>query len=30
MDGIPQSGIIEVLLDKATTAHILGGLPDGH
>jgi cholesterol oxidase len=29
MDGIPQSGIIEVLLDKATTAHILGGCPMG-
>jgi cholesterol oxidase len=29
MDGIPQSGIIEVLLDKATTAHILGGCPIG-
>jgi cholesterol oxidase len=27
MDGIPQSGIIEVLLEKATTAHILGGCP---
>ena len=27
MDGIAQSGIIEVLLDKATTAHILGGCP---
>jgi cholesterol oxidase len=29
MEGIPQSGIIEVLLDKATTAHILGGCPIG-
>jgi cholesterol oxidase len=29
MDGIPQSGIIEVLLNKATTAHILGGCPIG-
>jgi cholesterol oxidase len=29
MDGIPMSGIIEVLLDKATTAHILGGCPIG-
>jgi cholesterol oxidase len=29
MDGIAQSGIIEVLLDKATTAHILGGCPMG-
>jgi cholesterol oxidase len=29
MEGIPQSGIIEVLLDKATTAHILGGCPMG-
>ena len=29
MDGVPQSGIIEVLLDKATTAHILGGCPIG-
>jgi cholesterol oxidase len=29
MDGIPQSGLIEVLLDKATTAHILGGCPIG-
>jgi cholesterol oxidase len=29
MDGIPMSGIIEVLLDKATTAHILGGCPMG-
>jgi cholesterol oxidase len=29
MDGIAQSGIIEVLLDKATTAHILGGCPIG-
>jgi cholesterol oxidase len=27
MDGIPQSGIIEVFLNKATTAHILGGCP---
>ena len=27
--GIPQSGIIEVLLDKASTAHILGGCPIG-
>jgi cholesterol oxidase len=29
MDGVPQSGIIEVLLNKATTAHILGGCPIG-
>src|SRR3984957_5841776 len=29
MDGIAQSGIIEVLLNKATTAHILGGCPMG-
>jgi cholesterol oxidase len=29
MDGIAMSGIIEVLLDKATTAHILGGCPMG-
>jgi|HubBroStandDraft_2_1064218.scaffolds.fasta_scaffold09542_4 cholesterol oxidase len=29
MDGIPQSGLIEVLLNKATTAHILGGCPIG-
>jgi cholesterol oxidase len=29
MDGMPQSGIIEVLLNKATTAHILGGCPIG-
>jgi cholesterol oxidase len=29
MDGIPQSGVLEVLFDKATTAHILGGCPIG-
>jgi cholesterol oxidase len=29
MDGVPESGIIEVLLGKATTAHILGGCPIG-
>jgi cholesterol oxidase len=29
MDGIPQSGIIEVLGNKATTAHLLGGCPIG-
>ena len=29
MNGVPQSGIIEVLLNKATTAHILGGCPIG-
>jgi cholesterol oxidase len=29
MDGVAQSGIIEVLLNKATTAHILGGCPIG-
>src|SRR5260370_42190051 len=29
MDGFPLSGIIEVLLDKATAAHILGGWPIG-
>jgi cholesterol oxidase len=29
MDGIPQSGILEVFLNKATTAHILGGCPIG-
>jgi cholesterol oxidase len=29
MDGIPQSGIIEVIGGKATTAHILGGCPIG-
>ncbi|MBX3191999.1 MAG: GMC family oxidoreductase [Labilithrix sp.] len=27
--GIPQSGTIEVMLDKASTAHILGGCPIG-
>jgi len=27
--GIPQSGTMEVLLDKASTAHILGGCPIG-
>jgi cholesterol oxidase len=29
MDGDPQSGLIEVLTNKATTAHILGGCPIG-
>lgn len=29
MDGIPQSGLIEVLGNKASTAHILGGCPIG-
>jgi cholesterol oxidase len=29
MDGIPQSGLLEVLLGKASTAHILGGCPIG-
>jgi cholesterol oxidase len=29
MDGVAQSGIVEVLLGKATTAHILGGCPIG-
>jgi cholesterol oxidase len=29
MDGIPESGLIEVFLNKATTAHILGGCPMG-
>jgi cholesterol oxidase len=29
MDGVPESGIIEVLFGKATTAHILGGCPIG-
>jgi len=29
MDGIPQSGIIEVAMGKASTAHILGGCPIG-
>jgi cholesterol oxidase len=29
MDGVPQSGLIEVLLNKASTAHILGGCPIG-
>jgi len=29
MDGVPQSGIMEVLFDKASTAHILGGCPIG-
>jgi cholesterol oxidase len=29
MDGVPQSGLIEVLLGKASTAHILGGCPIG-
>jgi cholesterol oxidase len=29
MDGIPQSGLIEVLFNKASTAHILGGCPIG-
>jgi cholesterol oxidase len=29
MDGTPQSGLLEVLLGKASTAHILGGCPIG-
>jgi cholesterol oxidase len=29
MDGIAQSGIIEVTMNKASTAHILGGCPIG-
>jgi cholesterol oxidase len=29
MNGDPQSGLIEVLTNKATTAHILGGCPIG-
>jgi cholesterol oxidase len=29
MDGIPESGLLEVLFDKASTAHILGGCPIG-
>lgn len=29
MNGTPQSGILEVLLNKASTAHILGGCPIG-
>jgi len=27
--GVPQSGLLEVLLGKASTAHILGGCPIG-
>ncbi len=27
MDGTPQSGLLEVLLNKASTAHVLGGCP---
>jgi cholesterol oxidase len=29
MDGVAESGTIEVLLNKASTAHILGGCPIG-
>jgi cholesterol oxidase len=29
MNGTPQSGLLEVLLNKASTAHILGGCPIG-
>lgn len=29
MDGIPQSGLLEVLLGKSSTAHVLGGCPIG-
>ncbi len=29
MDGIPESGLLEVLGNKASTAHILGGCPIG-
>lgn len=29
MNGVPQSGLLEVLFDKASTAHILGGCPIG-
>ncbi len=29
MDGVPQSGLIEVTMNKASTAHILGGCPIG-
>ncbi|MEO8800633.1 MAG: GMC oxidoreductase, partial [Polyangiaceae bacterium] len=29
MDGVPQSGLIEVFTGRASTAHILGGCPIG-
>jgi cholesterol oxidase len=29
MDGVPQSGVLEVVMNKATTAHVLGGCPIG-
>jgi cholesterol oxidase len=29
MDGVAQSGILEVVMNKATTAHVLGGCPIG-
>ena len=29
MEGTPQSGLLEVLLGKASTAHVLGGCPIG-
>jgi cholesterol oxidase len=29
MDGVPQSGLLEVVLGKASTAHVLGGCPMG-
>ena len=29
MDGVPESGLLEVLGNKASTAHILGGCPIG-
>ena len=29
MNGTPQSGILEVLLGKSSTAHVLGGCPIG-
>jgi len=29
MNGVAQSGLLEVLFDKASTAHILGGCPIG-
>ncbi len=29
MNGVPQSGLLEVVLGKASTAHILGGCPIG-
>jgi cholesterol oxidase len=29
MNGIPQSGTVEAVFNKATTAHVLGGCPIG-